>query len=349
MTTILELEIKSQPAIIAKLLEAETENVSRLAATLNSGGKYTYNYVLIAARGTSDNAARYAQYLFGIHNHLQVALATPSVFSMYRQPPDLSGALVIGVSQSGQSPDIVSVIAEGRRQGRPTLAITNFPDSPLANAAEGHIHLNAGPEKAVAATKTYTTSLAALALFSATLSGDPSLMKDLQNLPAHMEQTLHGVAPRLKRVERYRYMDHCIVIGRGYNYSTAFEIALKIKELTSTVTEQYSPADFRHGPIAMVHAGFPVIVIAPKGPVFGDMQAMVGELKQHEAELLVISDDASLLEQAELPLALPAGIPEWLTPMAAVLPGQLFGLALAQARHLNADQPEGLTKVTETM
>jgi glutamine---fructose-6-phosphate transaminase (isomerizing) len=349
LATILESEIKSQPSVIQRLLQAETENVTRMVEMFRSGGKYTFNYVLIAARGTSDNAARYAQYLFGIHNHLQVALATPSVFSMYRQPPDLSGALVIGISQSGQSPDIVSVLAEGRRQGRPTLAITNDPESPLAKAAEGNIQLHAGPEKAVAATKTYTSSLAAMALFSAILSGDPGLVHDLQLLPDQMEHTLQGVAPILKRVERYRYMDHCIVIGRGYNYSTAFEIALKIKELTSTVTEQYSPADFRHGPVAMLNVGFPVIVIAPKGPVFGDMQAMVSELKKHGAELLVISDDTSLLESAELPFRLPAGIPEWLSPMAAVLPGQLFGLALAQSRHLNPDQPEGLTKVTETL
>jgi glucosamine--fructose-6-phosphate aminotransferase (isomerizing) len=241
------------------------------------------------------------------------------------------------------------VLSEARRQGRPTLAITNFPDSPLAQAAERHIHLNTGPEKAVAATKTYTASLAALALFSAALSDDPDLLQDLLKVPALMEQTLEGTAPLMKRVERYRYMDHCIVIGRGYNYSTAFEIALKIKELTSTVTEQYSPADFRHGPIAMIHPGFPVIVVAPQGPVFGDMQAMVGELIQHGAELLVISDHQALLGQAELPLALPASLPEWLSPMAAVLPGQMFGLALAQARHLNPDQPEGLTKVTETL
>jgi glucosamine--fructose-6-phosphate aminotransferase (isomerizing) len=349
LTTILETEINSQPAIIERLLNTEVNNVARLVNTFRSGGKYTYNYVLIAARGTSDNAARYAQYLFGIHNHLQVALATPSVFSMYHQAPNLSGALVIGISQSGQSPDIVSVVAEARRQGRPTLAISNFPDSPLAQAAEGHIHLNTGPEKAVAATKTYTSSLAALALFSATLNSGPDLMMDLHRLPEQMEQTLQSVAPAMRRVERFRYMEHCIVIGRGYNYSTAFEIALKIKELTSTVTEQYSPADFRHGPIAMVHTGFPVIVIATRGQVFGDMQEMVVELKRHGAELLIISDDVSLLGQAELPLALPETIPEWLSPVAAVLPGQLFGLALAEARHLNADQPVGLTKVTETL
>jgi glucosamine--fructose-6-phosphate aminotransferase (isomerizing) len=349
LTTILESEILSQPKLISQLLKSESENVTRLAEAFSGRGKYQYNYVLIAARGTSDNAARYAQYLFGIHNHLQVALATPSVFSMYHQPPDLSGALVIGISQSGQSPDIVSVIDEGRRQGRPTLAITNYPDSPLAKAAEGHIPLNTGDEKAIAATKTYTASLAALALFSAALSGEASLMQDLQNLPAQMEQTLQSVRPVLERVERYRYMDHCIVIGRGYNYSTAFEIALKIKELTSIITEPYSPADFRHGPIAMVKTGFPLIIVAAKGQVFSDLQAMVSELKEREAELLVISDEASLLKQAELALALPAGIPEWLSPMAAVLPGQLFSLALAQARHLNADQPEGLTKVTETL
>jgi glucosamine--fructose-6-phosphate aminotransferase (isomerizing) len=164
-----------------------------------------------------------------------------------------------------------------------------------------------------------------------------------------MQGTLENTEKVMKRVERYRYMSHSIVIGRGYNYATAFEIALKIKELTRTSTEPYSSADFRHGPIAMVRDGFPVIVIALRGAVYADIHELVSELRQRDAEILMISDDRELLDQAHLALPLPAGLEEWLTPLVAVLPGQLFGLALAQAKGLDPDRPVGLKKVTETM
>ena len=345
MSSILEQEINEQPEAIRQLLDSETELVQQLAASLRG----QFNYVLIAARGTSDNAARYAQYTFGIYNQLQVALATPSLFTMYNRPPLLTGALVIGISQSGQSPDIGAVIAEGRRQGRPTIAITNDPASPLAEAAEYVIPVHAGSEQAVAATKTYTTSLAALALFSGALAGDQERINQLGRVPDFMQQALAGLAPVMERAERYRYMGHCAVIGRGYNFATAFEIALKIKELTRTVAEPYSSADFRHGPIAMVGNGFPVLVVAPTDTVANDVRALVADLKKLGSELLLISEDESLLSQAQLPLPLPGGIPEWLTPLIAVLPGQCFSLALAQAKGLNPDQPLGLKKVTETL
>ncbi len=143
-------------------------------------------------------------------------------------------------------------------------------------------------------------------------------------------------------------MEHCTVIGRGLNYSTAFEISLKVTELTQTVAEPYSSADFLHGPIAMVYRGFPVILIAPHGSVFEDMRALVDRLIELNSELIIISNDESLLSQAHLAFPLPKSLPEWLTPMVAVLPGQLFALALARARGLDPDHPEGLKKVTET-
>lgn len=254
----------------------------------------------------------------------------------------------MGISQSGRSPDIIAVIEEGRRQGRPTLVVTNEPKSPLAQAADHVINLQAGPERAVAATKTYTTSLAALALVSCALAPDKAMLAQLEKLPALMQQALDSLGPRLARVERYRYMDRCAVLGRGFNYATAFEISLKVKELTRTVAEPYSSADFLHGPVAMVQGGFPVMVVAPTGQVLEDMRALVQRLIQSQAERIIISDDADLLTQAHLALPLPAGTPEWLSPAVAVLPGQLFGLALAQARGLSPDKPEGITKVTET-
>jgi glucosamine--fructose-6-phosphate aminotransferase (isomerizing) len=343
-TSILDHEIREQPRVIRKLLNEERESIARLVDEVRG----SFDYVVIAARGTSDNAARYAQYLFGAHNSLQVALATPSLFTLYDRPPNLERALIVGISQSGVSPDIVSVLAEGKRQGRPAIAITNEPDSPLAQVAEHVIRLHTGDELAVAATKTYTSSLAALALFSALLNGDRRYLDELSQLTDFMEQTLDGLGPMLARVERYRYMERCVMIGRGFNYATTFEIALKVKELTRTVAEPYSSADFRHGPIALVRDGFPVMVVAPSSAASADIRDFIADVLNRGAELLLISDDPELLRKAHFPLPLPPGVPEWLSPMVAILPGQLFGLHLALARGFNPDHPQGITKVTET-
>lgn len=340
----LHQEIHQQPDVIAELLQAENQNVGQIANSIR--GKF--KYVVIAARGTSDNAARYAQYLFGSYNHLQVALATPSLFSLYEMPPDLSEALVIGISQSGQSPDIVSVLAEAHRQGRPTLAITNDVQSPLAQTAAYRIPLHAGTEKAVAATKTYTASLAALAMLSCHMQNQPERLELLRRVPGLLRTTLTATEGGIGRTERYRYMEHCSVIGRGFNYATAFEVALKVKELTRVVAEPYSSADFRHGPIATVTQGFPLILIALAGAVSKDMADLITHLKTLQAELITITDDPALLAGSLFPLALPTGLPEWLTPLISVIPGQLFALNLALARGLNPDQPVGLHKVTET-
>jgi glutamine---fructose-6-phosphate transaminase (isomerizing) len=344
MASVLEREIAQQPEMVGQFIAREEENARKIARELR--GKF--NYILFAARGSSDNAARYAQYLFGAHHRLQVALATPSLFTIYETPPDLTGALIIGISQSGKSPDIVSVLKEGKRQGRPTLAITNDAESPLARTADYILPLNTGLEVAVAATKTYTTSLAALALLSCAFEEGQARLNELRQMPEFMQNTLDGLDPAMERVQRYRYIDQTAVIGRGLNYGTAFEVALKIKELSYVVAEPYSSADFRHGPIATARRGFPVFVIAPRGSVFKDMHTLIGELKQRQAELLIISDDAAALQTANLALPFPAGLPEWLTPLVAVLPGQRFAYQLTLEKGFDPDQPEGLLKVTET-
>lgn len=342
--SILQREIDEQPFLVRRLLEEELDPVRRSAADLRG----SFDSILIAARGTSDNAARYAQYLFGAQNRMSVALTTPSLFTLYNQPPLLKRTLVIGISQSGQSPDIVAVLAEAQRQGQPTLAITNDVQSPLAQTAGHVIPLRAEAEKAVAATKTYTNSLAALALLSVALAEDEQRLAELMCMPDRMQATLDGLAAMVERVQRYRYMDRCAVVGRGYNYATAFEVALKVKELTGVVAEPYSSADFRHGPIAIIKDGFPALVVAPSGGVSADLTDLITALQARRAELLVISDQPALLERAHLALPFPAGAPEWLTPLLAVLPGQTFALHLCLTKGLNPDQPKGLTKVTET-
>lgn len=338
-------EIHEQPAVLRQLITREHQVIRRLAAAIRAR---EVDYVVIAARGTSDNAGRYAQYLFGAVNRLVVALATPSLFSIYKQPPRFANALVIGISQSGKSPDIVSVLAEARRQGALTAAITNFPDSDLGRQTEHVITLHAGDEKSIAATKTYTASLAAIAALSAELAQQPAMQDALEAVPDAVDATLKLSGEIGSIVERYRYMNECVVLGRGYNYATAFELALKLKELTYTIAEPYSSADFMHGPLALIEHGFPAIVVAPSGVVLPEMQEFMQTLKQREAEIIAISDDVDTLSLARVPLQLPKPVPEWLSPIVSIVPGQLFSLHLAKVRDFDPDHPRGLRKVTET-
>jgi glucosamine--fructose-6-phosphate aminotransferase (isomerizing) len=341
----LRTEILEQPSVLANLLESQAEAVREIAAAIRAR---KVKYVIIAARGTSDNAARYGQYVLGAHNRLPAGLATPSLFSVYGTPPRLEQGLTVGISQSGQSPDIVAVLTEARRQGGATLAISNDAGSPLAEEAEFVISLQAGEERAVAATKTYTAQLAALALLSCALGDDGDRLAALRQVPEAVQQVLDGQEQIARAVERYRYMETCVVLGRGYNYATAFEIALKLKELNYLIAESYSSADFMHGPIAVVGSGFPAMVVAPSGKMFETMRGFSLELKARGAELLIISDRQSLLAEAVTPMPFPEGVPEWLSPIVAVVPGQLFALHLTVAKGYDPDQPLCLQKVTLT-
>lgn len=342
----LETEINEQPAAIERLLTEESARVREIAQEIR---RREPKYVYLAARGTSDHAGTYGKYLLASTCGLPMALATPSLFTMYRRAPVLKDALVLGISQSGHSPDIVEVMAEGRRQGAMTLGITNNPDSPLAAAAEYCLPVHAGEEKAVAATKTYTTQLTAIALLTVALTGNSEMWAELERLPEHVQRTLEVAPVVAERVERYRYMEHCVLIGRGYNLATALEVSLKLKELTYVVAEPYSSADFRHGPIAIIEQGFPVIIIAPHGAVYGDLYELAKDLRGSKAELVVISDRQEMLDLAQTAFRLPDGVPEWLSPVVAVVPGQLFAANLTRAKGYNLDQPRGLCKVTETV
>lgn len=344
-STQLHAEIHEQPAVIDALLHSEEAAASALAEAVRTRG---ITHVVIAARGTSDNAARYAQYVLGMINRLPVALAAPSQFTLYHQPPRFGNALVLGISQSGQSPDIIAVLAEARQQGALTAVITNTPDSSLAGEGDFVIPLHAGDERAVAATKSYTASLAAIALFAAALADDASLLSQLRMVPEAMQHTL-AVEDRVAVLApRYRYMTRSVVTGRGYNYATAFELALKLKELTYTIVEPYSSADFLHGPLAMIEHDFPVIVVAPSGVLLEEMRTFVGTLKAHQAEVLCISDDESICKLATLSIGIPGYLPEWLSPLTTIIPGQLLSLHLAHERGHNVDRPRSIRKVTET-
>jgi len=342
----LRSEIFEQPEVLARLLNDRMVDVEAIAGAIRDR---KVDFVLLAARGTSDNAALYAKYLWGAFNRLPVGMAAPSLFSVYNRPPALRNALVVGISQSGQSPDIVNVISEGRRQGAPTLAITNDPYSPLAAAAELVIDTGAGHEQAVAATKTYTAQLMAIAMLSVALNEDADRRGALPRVPALMEEALATEEKIEQAAASYRDMEQCVVLSRGYEYATAFEWSLKLKELAYVVAEPYSPSDFQHGPVAILSAGFPVLAITPKGAVFPDLLALLSELvDRHKVRLLVLSNDDAALALAERALRLPSDLPEWLSPLVSVVPAQLFCYHLTRAKGYDPEKPRGLTKITRT-
>ena len=341
----LEQEIAEQPDVIRRLLREEAENVNHIAKAIR---EFDPVFVMIAARGTSDNAGRYAQYLMGIQADLPVALATPSVHTLYQSPPRISRALVIGISQSGQSVDVNQVISDARQQGALTVGITNDPDSLIAQTAQHHIFLRTGDEKSIAATKTYTAELTAVAMLGTALVKHSDSSENLQKLPSFVAETLTASETISAWVERYRYVERFAAIGRGYNYCTAFEIGLKLKELCYLTGEEYSEADFRHGPIAVIEHGFPVITIAPTGKTLAVILDLLTKLQERRAECLIISNAVETHPFARKLMLFPEDVPEWLSPICAVIPGQVLAMNLAKVKDYSVDEPRGLTKITVT-
>ena len=340
----LQSEIAQQPAVLNNLLDEGWTAVRTAARAIQN---FNPRYACIAARGTSNHAARYAQYLFGSMLRLPVMLAAPSLHTMYDSPPDLSSALVIGISQSGQAEDVGAVLRDANQQGALTLAMTNFEDSPLAATARHHLPLLAGPELSVAATKTYTAQLTVIAMLTALLADSDVMREGLASLPRLAAETLDLSAGIADWAERYRAMDRLVVLGRGYHVATAYEISLKVKELTYIASEGYSEADFRHGPIAVIQPGYPVILVAPPGRTFAGMASMCEKLTELQAETLIISSEDDLLRRGAQAMSIPA-TPEWLSPTVSVMPGQIFAMEQARVRGLNIDKPRGLSKVTIT-
>ena len=338
-------EIFSQPEVLSTILS----DIGEIERVANEIRKRNITYVFLAARGTSDNAGLYAKYLWGAVNKLPLALAAPSLFSLYQSPPVMKDSIVVGVSQSGQSPDIIAVLEEGRKQGVITLAITNDTNSPLARVAEFVIDIAAGPEIAVAATKTYTAELMIIAILSTLLDKERTRLAELERVPDLISQVLKLDSDIERMAERYRYMQQCVVLGRGHNYATAFEWSLKLKEMAYVAAGPYSSADFQHGPIALVTQGFPVLAIAPKGAVYNNLMTLLTSLRnEYQTELVIISNEKEALSLAHSPIQLPVDLPEWLSPMVAIVPAQLFSFHLTHAKGFDAEKPRGLSKVTKT-
>jgi glutamine---fructose-6-phosphate transaminase (isomerizing) len=345
VSSYLERELAEQPAALARFIARQRDGAAAVSALLR---RDDVQYVLIASRGSSSNVARYAQYLLGRAHRVPVAFATPSLYTLYGQPPRLDGALVMGISQSGESPDVRAVIDEARRQGRPTVAITNVPASPLGTSADVVLPLEAGVEQSVAATKTYVNSLGAIALLFATATSDRAALAELERVPDQLERQLERSRAAAPQIDRLGSVEGGTVIARGVNYGTSFEIALKIRELSGLLFEAYSSADLMHGPVAAIGTGWPVIAVAPSGPTLASMEEALTAVLARGARVVVISDDERVLGRGEIGLPLEADVPEWVSPLLAVVPGQFAALRLAQLRGGDVDNPLGLSKVTLT-
>lgn len=333
-------EIREQPDVVARTLASNQEQARRVAA-LSSG----CSHAVIAGRGTSDNAGRYAQYVWGSRNGLSVGLTTPSLFSVYDRPPRLDGALVVGISQSGESPDIVSVLEEGRSQGRPTVAITNERDSPLADFADVVIDIEAGEERAVAATKSYTAQLTVIAMISEAMTGKGD---DLATLPGWVAGALDQEQMTGEMSRTVAEMEHCAVLGRGFNQSTAFEWALKLQELAHVVAQPFSTADFLHGPVAVLEPDYPVLAVTALGPAADDVVAVLRRCAEAGALLTVIGNDPRIEGVAASYLRFGSDVEEWLSPIPSIVIAQLFSYHLTLAKGLDPDAPRGLRKITRT-
>lgn len=347
-------EIRQQPKVLERTLRRELRGVESLKKILAARPP---RFIVLAARGTSDNAAQFGRYLLEISTGIPVSLAAPSIFTLYDASVHFRDALVVAVSQSGESTDTNLVLDRARQQGALTIGVTNEPDSTLARLAEHVLLIRGGREKSVAATKTYTGQLLAMYLLAYAL-GARLRPDDLRRIPDYADAALRLERDIAALAPRYCYMHHTVAVGRGLNYSNAFEFALKLMETSYVVAERFSSADFLHGPIAMVERGFPVFLFAPPGPVSASIGEMLVRLREMGAETTVITDRSvpEAAQAARNAIRIPASLrhkgalPEDLmTPIPYIIPAQLFAAALAVEKGLNPDQPRSLQKVTRTL
>jgi glucosamine--fructose-6-phosphate aminotransferase (isomerizing) len=331
-------EMAEQPAVLEALAARREELLAGVRAVLPPGRVR----VVIVARGSSDHAAVYGRYVLEHASRAPVALAAPSLHTIYGVDTDYSGYVAIAVSQSGHTPEIVTVLDRMRASGACALAVTNGADSPLAAAAHAAVTLRAGDERAVPATKTFTAQVAAFALIAEAIGPVPWGPQDWQSVPRAVEEVLADDAPPRSVAAGIGDARGLIAVARGYMYGVALEAALKLKETTSLLAEGYSAADFRHGPIAVVDAGLPVLAFSAAGPAAADVAELADEVRGRGGRVFTVSDAPGA------DLALPAGVPEGLAPIPATVRAQQLARELALHRGIDPDAPFGLRKVTPT-
>ncbi|MCX7747663.1 MAG: SIS domain-containing protein [Clostridia bacterium] len=338
-------EIWEQPVVLERCLEKNNRAIKEIVKDIHS---HNVDSICIAARGTSDHAAVYGKYVLELETGIPVALAASSVVTMYNKSLSFKNSLVIGISQSGKAADVLEVIRNANQQGAVTVSITNAPDSPLAKEAKFHLYCEAGLEKSVAATKTFTTQIFLLAQLASEWTKNEDLKSELALVPQKLLHTFEVSRQIEDRVARFRFMNECFVLARGINYPVALESALKIQETTYVRAKAYATSDFHHGPFAMIDKDMPVIVFAPEGPSLKDVTEMLNKLKQSQAELIVISNVKDILAMGAVSFQIPDTNNDIISPFMNVVVAQMFACQLALVKGLNPDAPRGLNKVTVT-
>jgi glutamine---fructose-6-phosphate transaminase (isomerizing) len=337
-------EIREQPLALLRLLD-QSDEFARVARAMNARDA---RLVRLVGHGSSDNAASYGIYAFGLIPRWTALRDAITLTVYYDSGPTLAGSTVIGLSQSGRTPDVVEYVSRARRAGAFTVALTNDPDSALAEAAEAVLPLGAGSEQAVAATKTYLNTVAGLALLAAHTAGqgaeyESALRETAGLLAGHLAELELRVAPL---AVPFSYIGRMFVIGRGPEYATAREIALKLLETCRVAAEPLTATDLSHGPIAAVDSLFPVWAIASDDVTLPIVTDAAERIRAAGATLVASGTNAAALEGAEYALPVPAPPLPLLSPILSVVPGQLFALTLARAKGLDPDEPRGLSKVT---
>jgi glutamine---fructose-6-phosphate transaminase (isomerizing) len=338
-------EITEQPLALQKTIEEERGKVSRLGSFLKGRD---VDLIVLVARGSSDNAALFGRYLLEIATGIPVSLSAPSVYTLYNGDLKLSRALVIGVSQSGEGEDINHVLERARACGAYTVGITNEPQSSMVERVDELLLMHGGRERSVAATKTFTGQMMLFYMLAAALGGRGQSLK-YEAIPELAARALEHKESIRQLVERYVFMENCVVVGRGLLYANAYELALKLMETCYVVAERFSSADFFHGPLAMVERHFPIILFAPPGITLDGARLLINRLSELHADTLAITADDNVAGMSTRAIRMAGEVEEILTPIPYIIPAQLFAALLADAKGLNADAPRSLSKVTRTL
>lgn len=338
-------EIGEQPDALEKTIAEERVKLRRVAESVI---KKDVDLIVLVARGSSDNAALFGRYLLEITTGIPVSLSAPSVHTLYHAKLNLRRALVIGVSQSGEGEDINRVLENARACGAFTIGITNEPESSMVKLVDETLLMRGGHERSVAATKTFTGQMMLFYMLAAALSQARNSI-DYERIPEFTARALEQKPAIVELVQRYVFMENCVVVGRGLAYANAYEFALKLMETCYVVAERFSSADFLHGPVAMIERHFPVFLFAPPGVMLAGTKDLIGRLRELRADTLAITSDLDAASISSRSIIMPREIDEFLAPIPYIIPAQLFAGLLAEAKGLDPDQPRSLSKVTRTL
>src|SRR2546430_9118551 len=338
-------EIAEQPAALEKTIAEERTKIERLGRSLK---EREIDLIVLVARGSSDNAALFGRYLLEITTGIPVSLSAPSVHTLYGAKLKPEHALVIGVSQSGEGEDINQVLENARAGGAYTVGITNEPASAMVSLVDETLLMHGGRERSVAATKTFTGQMMLFYMLAAELADrDVGFQYDL--IPEFAALALEQTPAIVELVQRYVFMENCVVVGRGLAYANAYELALKLMETCYVVAERFSSADFLHGPVAMIERHFPVILFAPPSVMLEGTKDLIRRLQELRADTLAITGDIDTAAMCSRSIIMPREIDEFLAPIPYIIPAQLFPALLAEAKGLDPDAPRALSKVTRTL